>query len=224
MSKQSPPASARAEALLELETLLIPAVCAAARRRWRLPDARLFWRFDPTLKRPLDYRSPDELILRGADVRPGLLVHASALALLRYSPAPEPGLYDLVCQGLAADLTWEVAPHLAPQTPTVLPLARELLQIDPDLALRVRELGEAPPSVSSVAPVVFDQRLPGWLRHRLRHAALVDDSPAAQAARCEAGLWRWLSSSRFEHLGPTIVEALEEHPLPPVARTSAEQA
>ncbi|HBY93828.1 MAG: hypothetical protein M5U01_31605 [Ardenticatenaceae bacterium] len=214
---------APAEALLELETLLIPALSAAAERHWHLPDARLFWRYDPSLRKPLEYLGPDGLVLRGPDLPLGLLIHTSALVLLRYIPAPKPVLYDLVCHGLAADLTWEVGPHVTCQAPTVLPLARELLQIDPDLALRVRELGEGPPTVASVAPLVFDQRLPAWLRHRLRHAALLTDSPQAQATRREAGLWRWLSAGRFEHLWTAIVEALGEQPLPPVARASADQ-
>jgi len=217
------PGGPQDEGLLELETLLIPALCSAAQRRWQLREPRLFWKYDPSLKGPLSYGGPDYLALRGADVPRGLLVHSSALVLLRYIPSNEPGLYDLLCHGLAADLAWEVAPHLPCQAPTLLPLARELLQVDPDLALRIRALSETPPATTSVAPVVFDRRVPEWLRRRLRHAALLTETPTALQARREAGAWRWLGTTRFEHLFPALINALEERTGPSTERALADQ-
>lgn len=209
MNMPSAQAGEPVEALLELELLLIPAINAAATRRWGLVDGRVFWRYDAGLKQPLRYGGPDDLVVRGAEVPVAQLAQAAALALLRYVPAPEPGLYDLICQALAADLAWELALDWRGSQPALVPLARELLHIDPELAARVRALGDTPPPVSSVAPVVFDQRLPAWLRQRLRRAALLTETPEVWAARREAGLWRWLGATRFDHLWPALVSAVE---------------
>lgn len=58
MGTQSDPARVPAEGLLELETLLIPAVCTAAERCWRFSGTRLFWRHDPRLTKPPAYYGP----------------------------------------------------------------------------------------------------------------------------------------------------------------------
>jgi hypothetical protein len=189
---------------------LVPPLLEAVSNRWGLHGARLFWHLDPTARRPLTYGGPDEIIVSGESIALPRLAQAAALALLHYHPADTAGIYDYLCHGLANEIAQRVTGQ-APDSPApgALPLASALLRQDGDLALRVRALSDEPPPVATVAPLVFDQHLPQWLRRRLRQAALVGDDAQAQSARREAALWRWLASRRFIDLWPTILRTAE---------------
>lgn len=189
---------------------LLPLLHEVAADRWGLNGSRFFWRLDPAAPRPLVYTPPGLIVVRGDPVPLPRLAHAGALALLCYHPATEAGIYDLLCHGLAQDvarrLTGQMVESAAPEA---VALACALLRQDGDLALRIHELGKAPPPVTAVAPLVFDEALPRWLRRRLGAAARVAaDDEAAQSARREAALWRWLASRRFAAFWPDLLRAV----------------